>query len=658
MKNENLRVVVACVALIASFPLRGLSATAFDSTGNSMLKGSYFARWVGVDQINSSTGAFARARSLTGTLAFDGSGHYSFSGQLSDSTQSSGAPSFVTVASATYSVSSGGLLQLQNPADSTLSLHGGIGANALVASSTEPGSSGKGAWDLLIAVAQGSSVTNASLKGNYQFAGFEYAGASVAQVRDYAFPASADGSGNFAAISVTGVAESLGNNQTVQLISNANYTAASNAFTVTFPVSSGATAQTQLLSGPKQFGLSADGQLLVGGSLNGYDMIVGMAASTGSAGNGTFQGTYYAGGLDYASAPGQNPPNYFDTYFGSIAANGAGTSLTHQRLNPSTGSAYDFYFVDQFNINATGNVALDLNLATFYLSANGQSGVLIGLQSPYSFEFWVAAQSLPASGSVYLNPLGTANVASYDPVTSPVAPGEFLILNGTNLASAPAIASSLPLPATLGTTSVTFNGVAAPLYYVSPTQIYLIVPFESPQSGVVQIVASNNGVTSNPVTVYASDTAPGMFTAAADGIGPGAITHLDGSLVTAANPAQVGESVVLYASGLGPVTPSIADGAAGPANPLSYTVSPVHVFVAGVESTTVEFEGLTPNLSGLYQMDFVIPAGVPPGQWYCDLATDGAYFAQALIAVGSSPQSSQSSAARSPSDVSRRRNSR
>jgi uncharacterized protein (TIGR03437 family) len=656
--TSNLRFGFEWAVLTAAafaFPAYAQAAPSpqFDSSGNSMLKGSYFARWVGVDQVNASTGAFARARSFTGIFAFDGAGHYSFSGQISDSTQSSGAAAFLNVAAGTYSLSSGGLLQMQNPADSTLSLHGGIGSDALVASSTEPGSSGNVAWDLLIAVTQTSSVANGSWKGNYLFAGFEYAGGSVSNVRDYAFLASADGNGNLGTMSVTGAAESLGNIQTVQLVQNADYNAASGAFTVNFPVPSGATAQTQLISGPKQIGLSADGQLMVGGALNGYDMIVGMAAPAGSGGNSAFQGTYYAGGLDYAAAPSANPPNYFDAYFGSIASNGAGTSLTHQRLNPSTASAYDFYFVDQFAINSSGSVALDLNLETFYLSANGQSGVLIGLQSPYSFEFWVAAQSLPASGAVYLNPLGIANVASYDPVTSPVAPGEFLILNGTNLAGAPAIASTLPLPTTLGTTSVTFNGVAAPLYYVSPTQIYLIVPFESPQTGVVQIVASNNGTASNPVTVYASDTSPGMFTAGANGIGPGSITHQDGSLVTEASPAQVGESVVLYASGLGPVTPSVADGAAAPSSQLAETVSPVRVFVGGVEAATVEFEGLAPGFTGLYQMDFVIPAGVNPGQWYCDLSTDGAYFAQALIAIGSPSHSSQpAGAARRSSEIS------
>ena len=93
--------------------------------------------------------------------------------------------------------------------------------------------------------------------------------------------------------------------------------------------------------------------------------------------------------------------------------------------------------------------------------------VLIGRSSLYSFDFGVAAKTLPASGSVYLNPLGIVNAASYAPVTNSVAPGEFLIAFGTNLATSTLTAQSLPLPKTLGGTSVSINGRPAPIYSIS-----------------------------------------------------------------------------------------------------------------------------------------------------------------------------------------------
>src|SRR6202044_2746620 len=109
----------------------------------------------------------------------------------------------------------------------------------------------------------------------------------------------------------------------------------------------------------------------------------------------------------------------------------------------------------------------------------------------------------------------------------------------------------------------------------SPTVIYLIVPLElsgeSVPSGFAKIVVTNGSAASNPVTLYAGDTAPGMFTLDQDGIGSAAITHLNGSVVNAASPAQVGETVVLYASGLGSVNPTIPDGTLAPTQPLSHT---------------------------------------------------------------------------------------
>ena len=224
--NRLQQVAKRVALLLAALPISAQTASVtFDSSGNALLKGAYFARWVGVDQVSTGTGAFQRARSLTGTFSFDGAGHYAFTGKLSVSTQSSGAPSPYSVSSGTYAVSSGGLLEMQNPVDSTLNLLGGVGADALVASSTEPGSSGNVIWDLMIAVPMGASATNASLKGNYQFAGFDYTGASTSSVRDYAFPATADGQGNLGTLSVTGAAANLNSYETVQSVSAATYSA-------------------------------------------------------------------------------------------------------------------------------------------------------------------------------------------------------------------------------------------------------------------------------------------------------------------------------------------------------------------------------------------------------------------------------------------------
>jgi len=47
---------------------------------------------------------------------------------------------------------------------------------------------------------------------------------------------------------------------------------------------------------------------------------------------------------------------------------------------------------------------------------------------------------------------------------------------GTNLAASKQLASTLPLPLTMGGVSATVNGVAAPLLYVSPSQLNIQIP--------------------------------------------------------------------------------------------------------------------------------------------------------------------------------------
>ncbi len=74
-----------------------------------------------------------------------------------------------------------------------------------------------------------------------------------------------------------------------------------------------------------------------------------------------------------------------------------------------------------------------------------------------------------------------------------------------------------------------------------------------------------------------------------------------------------GEAVVLYAAGLGPVSPAVATGTAGLASPLSLTTAAPVVTLGGA-SAQVLFAGLSPGLVALYQVNIVIPAGAPSGE--------------------------------------------
>jgi uncharacterized protein (TIGR03437 family) len=258
-------------------------------------------------------------------------------------------------------------------------------------------------------------------------------------------------------------------------------------------------------------------------------------------------------------------------------------------------------------------------------------GISVALQAP-------AMNSSLSTTGVFLDPTGIVNAGSSAPFTASLAPGELLTLYGANLASGIQVASSIPFPTTLGNVQVTVNGVPAPVYYVSPTQLSAIVPY-----GVVGSIAKvqvfNNNVASNTVTAWIGKTAPGVFTQKASGIGYAAVLHQDGfSLVDAKNPAQVGETVSVYLTGLGAVSPTIADGAAGPTDVLANAVGPIAAYIGGVQAT-VGYAGLAPQLAGLYQINLTVPAGVTAGDNNLDIAGPDAYSSECLIAIAGPPAS-------------------
>ena len=180
------------------------------------------------------------------------------------------------------------------------------------------------------------------------------------------------------------------------------------------------------------------------------------------------------------------------------------------------------------------------------------------------------------------------------------------------------------------------NGQAAPLFYVTPGQIAALVPQAiTPANNVLYATVQvlNNGAKSNSVTVYTNYTAPGVFSAGGNGIGPAAAQLANYSLVTSSNPAPVGSTVVLYATGLGTVSPTVADGAPAPSNPPAAATDTDAVYVGG-QQENILFDGLTPGLAGLFQLNTSLVSGTPSGTQFSDIATPDAYASEATLAVG------------------------
>ena len=128
--------------------------------------------------------------------------------------------------------------------------------------------------------------------------------------------------------------------------------------------------------------------------------------------------------------------------------------------------------------------------------------------------------------------------------------------------------------------------------------------------------------------------APGIFST--DGQSQGIIEGFDGTnykLADASNPVTAGQTIVIYCTGLGEVSPSITAGNPTPLSPLSNTVNKVTVTIGG-QDAPVAFSGLTPGQTGLYQVNAVVPAGVAPGsQVQVVMTAAGQQSAPVTIAV-------------------------
>ena len=217
-----------------------------------------------------------------------------------------------------------------------------------------------------------------------------------------------------------------------------------------------------------------------------------------------------------------------------------------------------------------------------------------------------------------VNAGGIVNNASYTLQSSSVAPGSIAAVFGANLTNGtsclqptcnPAFGSDGKLNTTMAGAQVSVNGTLVPLFYATPGQLGIQIPFEA-AGALATVSVSVGGQPSTPATVTLAAVAPGIFTASQDGKGAGAITHVDGSLVTTQNPAHAGELVILYATGLGQVTPAVATGGlpAGASN----TVAPVTVSIGG-SPVIPDFAGLAGCCVGLNQINVRVPLGVSSG---------------------------------------------
>jgi uncharacterized protein (TIGR03437 family) len=186
-----------------------------------------------------------------------------------------------------------------------------------------------------------------------------------------------------------------------------------------------------------------------------------------------------------------------------------------------------------------------------------------------------------------------------------VAPGEIIAISGTALGTGFANAS-------MQNTTVTFDGVAAPLLSVTTTQITAIVPFEVNSKTSTQVQVTTGSLMSPPVVVPVVPAAPGIYTLAGTGTGQGAVLNQDGSVNSPTNPAVKGSVISIYATGGGQTNPASATGKVV-SSPLPLLTGTPSAAIGG-QPAQVTYAGGSPGLSSsIVQVNAIVPASSASG---------------------------------------------
>jgi uncharacterized protein (TIGR03437 family) len=221
---------------------------------------------------------------------------------------------------------------------------------------------------------------------------------------------------------------------------------------------------------------------------------------------------------------------------------------------------------------------------------------------------------LPAEDSAVFTEAAVVHGAAA--VAGPLSPGQVVVIYGERLGPDPL--RGLELDATgrvstsLAATRVLFDGVAAPMIYASARQVSCVVPYSVAGRSTTEIRVETDRRQSAAVTLPVLSASPGIFTVDFTGRGQGAILNQDSQPNSASLPADRGSVVQIYATGGGALSPPGVDGALIGV-PLPSLTLPVEVTIGG-QPAAVQYAGPAPGLvSGIVQVNAVVPATVAPG---------------------------------------------
>lgn len=264
--------------------------------------------------------------------------------------------------------------------------------------------------------------------------------------------------------------------------------------------------------------------------------------------------------------------------------------------------------------SGTGNGTIDVAVNTTGMAAGTYQGTIAVANVRLGERKVVAVDLTIAGGGGNVPSNGIVSAATF--AGGGVSPGLIVTIFGSAIGPAALTTAQVSaqglLMNILAETRVLFDGVAAPLVYVSATQLSAIVPYAVAGRTTTSVQVEYRGNRSNAVSVPVVATAPGLFTANSSGKGPGAILNQDSSVNSASNPARKGDVVVLFGTGEGVTDPGGTDGA------LAVSVfpkprQPVTVRIGGKEAEVL-YAGAAPGLvAGVIQINVKIPDDVESG---------------------------------------------
>lgn len=414
--------------------------------------------------------------------------------------------------------------------------------------------------------------------------------------------------------------------QTVQLSSPSptNFSVASSATWLSVTSTNGST--------PAGLSVQADAQGLAAGTytgtitISGGQIPVSIPVTFTVTGNPTGITTTPAS-LAFSAAVGEAPANQTLTvgssgsqfsFAVSAAAGNGGTWLT---VNPSKGLT-------------TSN--LTVAVTTTGLAAGQYAGAITITPTDSSItpEIVQVTLTVAANSGPPLSVGSIVNAASMQP--GPVAPGEIIWITGTSLGPAtgagPDVLAAGAVATQVDDTQVLFDGIPAPLLFVSSDTINAIVPYETygHTSTIVQVAVS--GANTNPISLQVVNTSPAIFTMDGSGQGQAAIINQDGSSNNPSQPAARGSVISIFGTGEGQTLPAGQDGRII-ATDVRTSIAPVSLTIGGMPVQVLYAGSVPGQVSGMFQINASLPADFVTGDQLPIVFTVGSASSPAGVTV-------------------------